>query len=52
MRIVLQKGENILVIKRREEKRVELSIGVMYDFFVHCTKLQYLLVSGFESCIE
>lgn len=52
MGIVLQKGEKHTVNKE-EKKKVELSVVVMYDFFVYRTKLWYLIVSsGFKSCIE
>lgn len=44
--MVLQKGENIRVIKRGKKKKVELSVVVMYDLFVYCTKLRYLIVSS------
>lgn len=43
--MVLQKGENIRVIKGKK-KKVELSVVVMYDLFVYCTKLRYLIVSS------
>lgn len=39
--------------KEEGGERIELSIVVMYDLFVHCTKLRYLVVSsGFKSYIE
>lgn len=52
MRLVLQKGENILVIKGGGGKEKGSSV---YSSKVcpSCAKLQYLIVSSrFKSCVE
>lgn len=44
MIILLQKGENLLVIKGK--KKVELTPVIMYDLFVYCAKSWIVIVSS------
>lgn len=45
MIILLQKGENLLVIKGKK-KKVELTTVIMYDLFVYCAKSWIVIVSS------